>query len=86
MLNRLMDMVRQWVNPFRGWKGATPAWSPKASVAAVGGTAAWDVRGWYSESERRTHEELKAVERRLWTGLDELLASVYAWRDAEWTT
>ena len=64
-----------------GWKGATPGWSPKASVAATGGPAAWDVAGWVDASQDEVHNVLDEIERQLRVALIELRESVYEWRD-----
>lgn len=64
-------------------QGATVGWSPTAETKAVGDAARWDVRGWYEDSQRRTHREMLAVEKRLDDALESLLASVYLWRDSE---
>jgi len=64
------------------WQGATADWSPTASVMAVGDSAGWDVAGWMDKGQRRLHRQLDAVEHRLWSDLESLLAEVYVWRDA----
>lgn len=65
------------------WKGATLGWSPKAAVSAVERTASWDVDGWYRDSRAELHRDLDRVEHDLRADLDDLLATVYAWRDSE---
>jgi hypothetical protein len=72
----------EWLHPFT-WQGATPGWSPKASTEAVEGPAAWDVQGWLSTSQGTTHTALRDIEETFRDGMDNLLAMVYAWRDAE---
>jgi len=59
--------------------GATPSWSPKASIEATGDVAGWDVEGWRDVRNLTTHLRLEEVEKGLQDGLDALLAMVYSW-------